>query len=65
MISNDDEERDENVIAFGLRVDQFNQTYVNQQGNLCGSVLEVCCNVDLGTDHFYISFKQFITNDQK
>ena len=42
--------KDQGIIKLGIRVDQFNinQTILNQDGNVCPSVLEVCCNVNDG-----------------
>ena len=48
LVAEDTSEEDAKIIHLGIRIDTFNQTRLFQQGNLCGSVLEVCCNVNKG-----------------
>ena len=53
LVAEDTSEEDAKIIHLGIRIDTFNQTRLFQQGNLCGSVLEVCCNVNKGKSGNY------------
>ena len=52
LLGEDTAAKDTKLVKLGIRVDIYNQTVLYQEGNLCGSVLEVCCNMNNGKDEY-------------
>ena len=57
LIEENFEEKDIKIINLGIRQDAYNHTVLYQEGNLCQSVLEVCCKLDDGKDCCYITIQ--------